>query len=306
MSALITFYNCSATYFYMSLNDFLKKILYSKPIDAELAATLIRVALENRQSAMIARFGSTEIKAVLFAKMPWIFRQLFERRVFTTMNELSGFFPANHETICQFSDLMIEDMKLLDVLGSWRVEERLLLRYFSAAQRVELQALEPYLSDNPWSAALEGRRVLVVHPFSSTIESQYLEKRKLLFKDQRVLPELKSLETIKAVQTIAGQKSAFPDWFAALDSMKNAIDAKDFDVAIIGCGAYGFPLAAHVKRMGKQAIHMGGATQLLFGIKGRRWDSHPLISPLYNEHWVRPAPEDVPIDASKVENGCYW
>ena len=27
----------------------------------------------------------------------------------------------------------------------------------------------------------------------------------------------------------------------------------------LGCGAYGFPLAAHVKRMGKKAIHMGGS-----------------------------------------------
>ena len=45
----------------------------------------------------------------------------------------------------------------------------------------------------------------------------------------------------------------------------------DFDTAIIGCGAYGFPLAAKLKAAGKQAFHMGGATQLLFGIKGSRW-----------------------------------
>ena len=45
-----------------------------------------------------------------------------------------------------------------------------------------------------------------------------------------------------------------------------------FDVAIIGCGAYGMPLAAMLKQAGKQAIHLGGATQLLFGIKGKRWE----------------------------------
>lgn len=33
---------------------------------------------------------------------------------------------------------------------------------------------------------------------------------------------------------------------------------------------YGFPLAAHVKHKGKQAIHLGGTLQLLFGIKGNR------------------------------------
>ena len=33
---------------------------------------------------------------------------------------------------------------------------------------------------------------------------------------------------------------------------------------------------------------MSGATQLLFGIKGKRWDDHPVISKLYNPAWVRP------------------
>ncbi|MEQ1531658.1 MAG: hypothetical protein ABL925_20290, partial [Methylococcales bacterium] len=231
---------------------------------------------------------------------------ILQNRVCSSMRDLSGFFPASNDTIRKFSELMVEDMQLLDILGSWRIEERLLVRNFPNAKRIELKALEPYFSDKPWTEVLEGLKVLVIHPFSYTIERQYNEKRTLLFADQSVLPKFKSLQTIKAVQTVAGQKCEFNNWFEALDSMKAAIDAKDYDVAIIGCGAYGFPLAAHVKRMGKKAIHLGGPTQILFGIKGRRWDHHPLIAPLYNEHWVRPAPEDVPTDAHKVENGCYW
>lgn len=34
----------------------------------------------------------------------------------------------------------------------------------------------------------------------------------------------------------------------------------EFDIAIIGCVDYGFPLAAHIKRIGKQATHIGDAT----------------------------------------------
>lgn len=49
--------------------------------------------------------------------------------------------------------------------------------------------------------------------------------------------------------------------------MKDEIDKRDYDIALIGCGAYGFPLAAHIKRSGKKAVHLGGALQLLFGIK---------------------------------------
>lgn len=169
-----------------------------------------------------------------------------------------------------------------------------------------LNSLEPYLHTNPWSIVLENKKILVIHPFNKTIESQYNNKREFLFSDERVLPIFKSLETIKAVQTIAGNATSFNDWFEALEYMKSEIDKKDFDIAIIGCGAYGFPLAAHVKRIGKKAIHLGGATQMLFGIKGKRWIENPKFTSIINKHFVLPSEEDKVVDAEKVENGCYW
>jgi hypothetical protein len=84
------------------------------------------------------------------------------------------------------------------------------------------------------------------------------------------------------------------------------VEKVDFDIAIIGAGAYGLPLAFHVKSLGKKAIHMGGATQILFGIKGKRWDHHEVISKLYNEHWVRPLPSERPEHYYDIEKGCYW
>ena len=80
----------------------------------------------------------------------------------------------------------------------------------------------------------------------------------------------------------------------------------DFEVAIIGCGAYGFPLAAKIKSSGRSAVHMGGAVQLLFGIKGKRWDTHPVIGKMYNEYWVRPDDSERPKGLEAVEGGCYW
>ena len=127
-----------------------------------------------------------------------------------------------------------------------------------------------------------------------------------MFADKRVLPKFKSLETIKAVQTIAGNNSVFKDWFEALDFMKKEIDKKDFDIAIIGCGAYGFPLAAHVKRRGKKAIHMGGPTQMFFGIKGKRWEDNEKFKTIINDYFVNPTDQDIPKDFNKVEGGCYW
>ena len=275
-------------------------------LEERAATAAIRGLLERNAPGMIARFGSTEIKAVLWPRFPWVVKRLVEQRVFSDMTMASGFFPPSREAIERFSVLMYDDMGQLDILGSWRPEECFLRRHLRRVTRVPLATLEPYLSTHPWSETLEGRRVLVVHPFSRTIGSQYNSHRQQLFGDSRVLPKFRSLATIQAVQTIAGNQSQYSDWFQALESMKSAMDATDYDVAIIGCGAYGFPLAAHAKRRGKLAVHLGGATQILFGIRGSRWDAVPQISRLYNEWWVRPAPEERVAGADRVENACYW
>jgi hypothetical protein len=290
----------------MSIHEFIFKKFYPPGFLGELSSEKIKEALESGNPTMIARFGSTEIKAILHPMIPQPLKFIFRNRIYSRMGELSGFFPETDQAINKFSKLMIDDMSLIDVLGAWRIEEYFLRGFFVNACRIELRMLEPYFSENPWTEVLKGKNVLIIHPFNKTIERQYYLNRELLFKDKRILPEFKTLKTIKAVQTVAGQKSEFVDWFEALDSMKKLIDQEDFDVAILGCGAYGFPLAAHIKRLGRKAVHLGGSTQILFGIKGRRWDNHPEISALYNDYWVRPAPEDVPQNAQKVEGGCYW
>jgi hypothetical protein len=88
--------------------------------------------------------------------------------------------------------------------------------------------------------------------------------------------------------------------------MCEQIASKEFDVAILGCGAYGLPLASFVKSLSKKAVHLGGATQILFGIKGKRWDDRPLYRSLYNDHWVRAAPGETPANHVSMEGGAYW
>ena len=221
------------------------------------------------------------------------------------MQNWSGFFPSNETNATQFCELMLEDMKELDVLGSWLNKEYYFKDYFKQAKQVVLEDLEPFFTPNPWTKALEGKKVLVIHPFAELIEDQY-SKREFLF-ENNLLPKFE-LETIKAVQSLGGQSSNYSSWFEALEGMKNEIEASDFDICIIGCGAYGFPLAAHVKRIGKKAIHLGGSTQLLFGIIGKRWESFKWYpySNLFNEQWVRPGDNLKPQNAEQVEGATYW
>lgn len=84
--------------------------------------------------------------------------------------------------------------------------------------------------------------------------------------------------------------------------MKKHLKNIDFDIALIGAGAYGLFLADYCKQLGKIGIHIGGNVQLMFGIKGKRWDNQNL----YNESWVRPSDEEKPDGFENIEDGCYW
>lgn len=289
--------------------------------DPDAASEHIRRFLESDSPVMIARFGSNELTClgnymgvkhrdrswlnyIQGKTLPWWWKQ----GVIAKMEQSAGFFPPEIPAIERFCELMFEDIPQVDLLGSWLPMESLFESELRACCRIDLELLNPYFSRVPWTKALAGKKVLIVHPFARSIEAQY-RKRELLF-DNDLLPFFE-LKTIKAVQSIAGEKTAFSDWFEALDFMKEQMDGTDYDICLIGCGAYGFPLAAHAKRRGKRGFHMGGSLQLLFGIRGKRWENpsynpHYDFSSLMNEHWIKPGEEERPKAADKVEDACYW
>ena len=218
---------------------------------------------------------------------------------------LSGFFPNDISLAEKFIEFYNQSIKNLDILGVWNEMEYQVNNIPEQVKLCKIRELEPWFYENPWSYELKGKKVLLVHPFEESIKYQFLRKDSL-YKNPKMLPDFE-LKTIKAVQTIAGQKSEFETWFDALDSMKEKIRNIDFDIAIIGCGAYGFPLASFIKNLGKQAIHLGGVTQLLFGIKGKRWEEWEHYTSLRKnngENWIYA--NEIPEDYKKIEGGCYW
>ncbi|HUM50422.1 MAG TPA: hypothetical protein PK431_01355, partial [Chitinophagales bacterium] len=222
------------------------------------------------------------------------------------MEFISGFFPTTDENLEKFVELYLKITPTIDILGIWSnyYEDVIVKNYCPKATLVPLKSIEPYYFDNPWSSTLKNKKVLFIHPFKDSIEKQFLVRDRL-FENKEILPDFE-LRTIKAIQSSANSKTEFNTWFNALDYLQEQIVKTDFDVAIIGAGTYGLPLAAFVKSIGKQAIHMGGATQLMLGIKGNRWDKDPIISKLYNEYWTRPFDYETPKDYKKVEGGSYW
>lgn len=298
-----------------------KSSTYDRGItDPDKASELIYNLLASGKPCMVARYGAFELASVvnclgvknaqhsclkyISGKSP---QWWWNKRLMKFMQSNAGFFPSTEENLMKFGEMMVEDSKQLDILGSWLPEEEILKKYFNLSyQRVFLRNLEPFWCTQPWTRYLEGKRVVVVHPFAETIMLQYVNNKDKIFKNPNVLPQFKSLRVVKAVQSLGGDNNGFKDWFEALQYMKHEIDKEDYDVCLIGCGAYGFPLAAHVKRLGKQAVHLGGSLQLLFGIRGKRWEEMLEYNALMSGAWIRPLSKESPSCKNKVENGCYW
>lgn len=314
---------------YVKLSGFSGNDKYNFKDELAEARDLILYYLSRNEPCMIARYGANELACVLnylsiqnnnHKTWDYIIGKTSEwwwnPNMVNQMQNNAGFFPPTEDNLARFSELMIEDSLQVDVLGIYESVKNGVSRikkYLPSSVRyIHLNDMNPFVSSSPWSKALRGKKVLVIHPFSELIESQY-QKRGQLFRNSDVLPEFE-LTTIKAVQSIGGIVDGdFSDWFMALNWMKQEMDKKKYDIALIGCGAYGFPLAAHAKRTGHHAIHMGGALQLLFGIKGKRWENPLFLTEdgqtykelMDNPAWVRPE-QYMTEQAKKVEDACYW
>lgn len=287
----------------------------------EIISQLIYNKLISNKPCMIARFGSVELNAItnyrgikqyknhyidfIKGKSP---QWWWNKKGLQEMRTNAGFFPSTPQMAAKFSEMMINDMPLVDILASWRPEENYFKEELKQASFVNFELINPYWSKTPWTKALKGKKILVIHPFAETIKKQYA-RRELLFKNPDILPKFE-LKTIKAVQSL-GRNDQFKTWFDALKWMKDEMDKIDYDICLIGCGAYVFPLAVHAKKTGKKAVHLAGALQLLFGIRGARWEDPNYnknynYASLMNEYWVKPSENEKPQNAQHVEGACYW
>lgn len=274
-------------------------------MDAQSGAKLLIDGLNSDKPFLVGRFGMNECTAAT--------KYLHKVAIGGTygaalklMCTNAGFFPEKEEYLDCYSEMVLPLYNQLDMLCIMRAlgEEFIIKHYCPDATLTTLRAIEPAVTQ--WTSVLKDKKVLVIHPFEESIRNQYYNNREKIYPGTDILPEF-DLQTVKAVQTAADNPDErFASWFDALDYMTEEALKKDFDIALIGCGAYGLPLGARMKQAGKKAVHMGGCLQLLFGIRGARWDTRDYMKPFINEFWTRPADSEIPEKAKKVENACYW
>lgn len=209
----------------------------------------------------------------------------------------------------QWVDTFEEDLGQADIVAYFGVydfmEHYLMATYAKPRQIILMRQIEVVQLEKPWLQELKGKKVLVISPFVETMEKQY-QRRNLIWGGKEVLPEM-DVRFLKSVWYLSEEdNSGFSIWFEALEYLYTEALKIEFDIALIGCGPFSTFLAVRFKRDGKQAIQYGGALQILFGIRGARWDAREQYNKYFNEYWVRPSKEEMPITAEKLDDKCYW
>src|SRR5262249_25944574 len=145
----------------------------------------------------------------------------------------AGVYPARPEVFARFCDEYSRSLGSLDFLGVWfRFGENRIRKMFAPdARPLAVRALEPYYHEHPWSAALAGRKVLIITPFADTVRLQYARRVQIWAGKPGALPEFQ-LDTLRCPLSAGITEPRFPDWFAALDAMRAEMSRRDFEVTI--------------------------------------------------------------------------
>ncbi len=308
--------------------DWWKSRKVARRIDSNVADLSISQVLQKNSPALIGRLGGTEARFLgEFEKLqrfkrigiPIQFSSKFSPKWRKRKSEIfsnAGFYSNSWSEIEKFSTLYVDALSKTDVLGAWGVAFTWVEGKYLNWDKLKLIPVghtapwvEPYSENQhsnpgtPWSLDLEGKKVLVISAFADSILKQHS-------RIDSVFPTTNypkfSLSVIRSPITAGQRDQSGKTWFDLLDEMKHQIEVQDFDVALIAAGAYSYPLAAYVKKIGKIGIHCGGGLQLFFGVMGNRWNNAPEVLRYLNGVWVRPAEDERPKTAAQIENACYW
>lgn len=281
----------------------------------------IEKALKKKEGLLIGRNGTIELETMLFKLYKASPTEDYPTTLKKQMELHAGVWPPTMALLDKWVFSMLEAIRLSDVLvAGWyeplkESEKKLLDQVNTLSPRIPLRSLEPYYvsPELRWTTLLKGQKVAIISSFAKTAVQQ-IEKRSFLWPNdtESLLPESTEWIPIETgyAPVLAQGSAAWPSniqsWdVAVLDCMKRVLKSKA-RIAIIGCGGLGMLIGSELRKRGIIAIVLGGATQVLFGIKGNRWSNHPVISSFWNESWVWPSIEETPHGAKLIEGGCYW
>lgn len=266
--------------------------------------------LEVRGGFFYGKVGTTELLALEYSDRwlrPFWPAAASWQRPAERLYVDSGVFPVTRGEFKNFLTTYRASVADLDGICLWQddpflrhYEKVLAAELCPRARRITYLALTSRVLEE-----LAGLRWLVVSSFTKSMRIQSPKLAEIHRGKpwaRRLQNQERAIEFLACPTFASLAPSPYQSWSDGLDRLTEAACRVEFDVALVGAGAWSLPLLSNLKKAGKKGIHLGGETQLVFGIKGRRWDHEGI----YNEAWVRPDPLETPAGFMKKENGCYW
>lgn len=279
--------------------------------DTEVSCLTLGQAIESGKTFASGRMGYTELAIVIgyLAKQKIPFFR-YSKELLEKGTVYAGIFPQNQNTFDEFAKIYLEALSHLDFIMAWDqilpFESSIVLGLNPNISVLKARAMIPFESPSPWTRYLEGKKVLVVHPFERSIRQQYDNCREKLFKNPLILPKF-DLTIVAPPLTNGTNAPANSTWKECLHQCQEKIAKENFDIALVSGGAYGLPLTAFIKtQLKKPVIHLAGSLQLLFGIRGKRWDERKEMAPFFNEYWCKPMADERPRGFEQIEGGSYF
>jgi hypothetical protein len=270
-------------------------------IEAEALAMFIQGAAQERQA-----FGTAQ------SRLP--------DRIMTQLHVNAGIFPNDMGGVEAFTNIYQNAMSACDILSvsyPWLIPgwgEYLKTCRGGKTNQIScrIPATEPFFVPNPFTRELTNKKVTVISPFVKSFQSQ-LEKRRDVWGERAedFLPSTTQWSFVKAPLSAGIVPPIDEDWGSMIERLIDECFPSNRehewpDVILAGCGPGGLCLCQAAKERGKVGISMGGGLQILFGVRGKRWDQNPKFQNFINDSWVRPSGEERPPENVRVERGCYW
>lgn len=263
-------------------------------------------AIKTNQPFSVARLGGVEASILIWAMSE---TRLLDRFFFpfSSTNQgatNAGVRPRYKSSYRFFAELCSEALDGIDLQGVWRTaHEAVCLKHQKTAAYFDLESAGPEgKNDKHWLCAVKGKKVLVVSPFSDSINFQI----PLLCKVWPCMNWMDGTNFVVEPFPYLIDDECPEAWWDVYSRIGRVVSRGDYDVALFGCGGLGLPFAHLAKKSGRMGIHMGGHLQMVFGIYGERHLHQSWFRNQINCFWKRPNLDEVPKSAKRVEGGCYW
>ena len=286
---------------------------YNRIYDNIVGSNLFINKIRSPNKFLISRIGGIELDLYLQYKLTGA-ESLINSYKYSIMKKYAGYYDEKDDpnNIIKYCDLFEKCYKNSEIImiananlssytklfainhpyytdiwpdqNSHSMIERLLKNKIAIDYHGILESFEYF---NQWFPLLDGKKILIISPFDNEIRNQLQFKDELFPKHfLKKYPNFRSVDYVHTYLTLDNYEKPHKNWFETYNYYCSQIDSKNFDIALLFCGCYAYPLSNYIyEKIGKSAIIVGGIGQLLFGIRGKRYEN-AYFQRFMNTQWI--------------------